>query len=96
MNLQDFKILCEQKDVPKALNPVVLALWYDSKDDWDMAHSIVQNIPGPEASWVHAYLHRKEGDETNASYWYSRAGKTKPRIAFKEEWEIICRSLLGG
>ena len=70
MNFQNFKILCEQKDVPEALNPVFLALWYDYRNNWDVAHSIVQNIPGSEASWVHAYLHRKEGDEGNASYWY--------------------------
>ena len=94
MTLQDFKILCKQKELPKTLNPVLLALWYDANDRWDMAHSIVQNIPTPEASWVHAYLHREEGDESNASYWYNLAGKTKPRITLKEEWEIICASLL--
>jgi hypothetical protein len=95
MTLQDFKILCKQKEVPKTLNPVLLALWYDANNSWDMAHSIVQNIPGREASWIHAYLHRKKGDEVNASYWYSLAGKTKPRFTLKEEWETICTSLLG-
>ena len=62
--------------------------------DWDTAHSIAQDIPDSNGSRVHAYLHRKEGDQTNASYWYSRAGKPKPAISLEQEWEQIAIVLL--
>ena len=95
MTFPEFKKLCEQDVVPEDLELTLLALWHDSRDDWEKAHSIIQNVPGREASWVHGYLHRKEGDEANASYWYSRAGKTKPAGSLDDEWASISRSFLG-
>jgi hypothetical protein len=94
MNLMDFITICKREIFPESLDRVLLALWYDARNDWDKAHSIVQEMPGKEAAWIHAYLHRKEGDEANASYWYHRAGKPKPRISFDEEWQIIVASHL--
>ncbi len=60
-----------------------------------MAHQLAQDDASPNGSWVHAYLHRKEGDLSNASYWYHRAGKSLPEISLDEEWHLIATSLLG-
>ena len=70
------------------------ALWYDGKDDWETAHNIAQDIHSEDGSWIHAYLHRKEGDNGNASYWYRRAGKQMPRLTLSEEWDNIAEELL--
>lgn len=70
------------------------ALWFDGKEDWESAHNMAQNVNTSEGSWVHAYLHRKEGDLGNASYWYSRAGKPMAKNSLAEEWEEIVRALL--
>jgi hypothetical protein len=71
------------------------ALWYDANDNWDKAHSIAQEIDSRDGAWVHAYLHRREGDHGNASYWYHRAGKSVSRMSLEDEWESIAKELLG-
>lgn len=68
---------------------LLAALWWDKKGDWDRAHSIAQDVPGRDGSWVHAYLHRVEGDEWNASYWYNRANKKLPNQSLEEEWNTL-------
>ena len=82
---------------PASASLAVQALWHDARGDWDRAHQCAQDEPGRDGSWVHAYLHRKEGDLGNAGYWYSRAGKsTPPRdTPLDAEWEQIARALLG-
>lgn len=70
------------------------ALWYDGKDDWEQAHNIAQDIRSTEGSWIHAYLHRKEGDEGNAAYWYHRANQPVCKTSLQEEWESIVEALL--
>lgn len=65
------------------------ALELDQKGDWDGAHETIQKYDTPEACWIHAYLHRKEGDLGNAGYWYSRAGRKKSKVNLKEEWQMI-------
>jgi hypothetical protein len=65
------------------------ALYWDQQGNWDKAHTIVQELSSADAAWVHAYLHRKEGDEWNASYWYTRAGKPFFDLSLKEEWEVL-------
>ncbi len=65
------------------------ALQIEKKGDWDTAHEIVQDIEHPLAYWIHAYLHRKEPDISNASYWYSRAGKPVSQYDFEREWHEI-------
>ena len=67
------------------------ALWYDAHAQWEQAHEIVQDIPTKEASHVHAYLHRKEGDEGNASYWYQKAGQKFPSVSLADEWHQLAR-----
>jgi hypothetical protein len=65
------------------------ALELDEAGEWDEAHSIVQQYSTPEANWIHAYLHRKEGDRSNAMYWYSIANRDFPKISLEREWKII-------
>ncbi|MFM1961767.1 MAG: hypothetical protein RLZZ172_612 [Bacteroidota bacterium] len=76
------------------LSPMLKALWYDGKGNWDKAHAQVDHLGGKDAAWVHAYLHRKEGDLWNADYWYSKAGKSRPDIPLSEEWEILLQFFL--
>jgi hypothetical protein len=79
---------------PPAVSPYLQALWYDGKSNWEKAHAIIQDINDQTAAWIHAYLHRKEGDIWNADYWYSRAGKKRPSVSLDEEWQNIVSALL--
>jgi hypothetical protein len=82
---------------PAGLSPAAKALWYARAGKWDAAHDLCQEIPGNAGSWIHAWLHREEGDLGNASYWYSRAGKTMPpkNITLGQEWMAIASELVG-
>jgi hypothetical protein len=77
------------------LSPALRALWLDARGDWEGAHEAAQADEGGDGDWVHAYLHRKEGDAGNAAYWYRRAGKPVCRTSLDEEWEAIAKALLG-
>lgn len=84
-----------QADAPPATGlPSLDALWWAAKGDWERAHAIVQDEGGRDAAWVHAYLHRVEGDLGNAAYWYRQAGKTVASGPLDVEWEIIAAALL--
>jgi hypothetical protein len=63
------------------------SLWHDGRGEWDKAHDVAQDINTPDGSWIHAYLHRKEGDRSNAKYWYNRANRTMPTYSLEQEWE---------
>jgi hypothetical protein len=76
------------------LAPPLKALWWAAKGDWAKAHNIVQDEESKEAAWVHAYLHRVEGDLGNAGYWYRRAGKPAAEDSLEAEWERIASALL--
>jgi len=80
---------------PQDISAPLTALWWAAKGDWDKAHAIAQDDPSAEASWVHAYLHRVEGDLGNASYWYRRAGQPVATDALEAEWERIVAALRG-
>ena len=80
--------------MPTDLSVPLQALWMEARGDWHQAHIVVQSEKGPEAAWVHAYLHRKEGDLSNASYWYRRASRTPAELTFAEEWVSIAETLL--
>lgn len=82
---------------PADLSPALRGLWHDAQGDWNAAHTAAQEDAGQDGAWVHAYLHRKEGDRGNAGYWYSRARKTlpAPSASLDAEWEQIARALLG-
>ncbi len=94
MDFREFQASLEQAD-PPVLPPLLQALWYDAKGDWERAHEITQDQPGPDAAWVHAYLHRKEGDHSNAGYWYRQAGRPRCSDSLETEWETLARDLLG-
>lgn len=74
----------------------LLALWHDRRGDWEAAHQVAQDVPDPAGAWIHAYLHRKEGDLANAGYWYRRASRPQPRGSLDEEWTAIATELLSG
>lgn len=88
--LEDFKHSKKTDSYP----PLLQALWHEAQGNWHKAHHIAQDIETPDGAWVHAYLHRKEGDLWNADYWYRRAGRTRPEVPLEEEWEEIAQSLL--
>lgn len=79
---------------PPSVRDEVLALWQDARGDWAAAHATVQDLDTPAAAWVHAYLHRREGDDSNARYWYARAGRPPCRRSLDDEWDEIAASLL--
>ena len=70
------------------------ALWYDAKGDWHAAHEIVDGAAGETAKWIHAYLHRREGDDWNAGYWYRQAGKSFPNLSLEEEQQELVEFVL--
>lgn len=95
MEIKAFQDSLSQPDPPPGLNLALQALWWDRKGDWDRAHECAQADEGdPNAAWVHAYLHRKEGDPANAAYWYRRAGQPIAGGALDGEWAAIAASLL--
>jgi len=79
---------------PEKISALLKALWYDAKGDWEQAHDIAQTIDTPDGSLIHAYLHRKEGDASNALYWYHRAKGTMPETSLEEEWNQLAKKLL--
>jgi hypothetical protein len=80
---------------PQGLSAALQALWHDARGNWEKAHELAQGDGTREGSWVHAYLHRKEGDDGNAAYWYSRARRPVAEGSLPEEWAAIVTKLLG-
>jgi hypothetical protein len=78
------------------LAPPLAALWWAAKGNWDAAHKIVQDESDAHSAWVHAYLHRVEGDLSNAGYWYRQAGQAVAKDSLDNEWERIVSALEGG
>jgi hypothetical protein len=89
MTVRDFAT-ADSRDFTGAL----LALWWDRQGDWQKAHEIAQEVPGADGAWVHAYLHRKEGDTGNAAYWYRRAGRPVVDGDLPQEWERMVAEML--
>jgi hypothetical protein len=95
MSFADFLLsITQDASPPGKLGLALQALWYDRRGDWDQAHELAQKTTGKDGSWVHAYLHRREGDETNADYWYRLTGRAPYRSGLDEEWAQIARALL--
>jgi hypothetical protein len=94
MTFDDFSQSLRAADPPDELTPALRGLWWDAKGDWVRAHECAQVDGSQAGSWVHAYLHRKEGDRDNAAYWYRRAGKPVSGAALEEEWQSILKELL--
>jgi hypothetical protein len=94
MTLQEFKDSLLTDQPPKNLGVHLLSLWWGGKGDWHRAHDLVQDGQDSGTSWIHAWLHRVEGDEGNASYWYGRAGRRKPDLPLDREWEQLAAHFL--
>ena len=95
MTLQQLRDSLRLDHPPKQLGFALTGLWWDANGDWTKAHESAQQDEAPAGAWVHAYLHRKEGDSSNAAYWYQRAAKPVATISLDEEWTAIAGSLLG-
>lgn len=99
MSFEDWQHSVKTDEAPPAgLSGALQGLWHDGRGDWRAAHEAAQEDHSREGSWVHAYLHRKEGDAGNAGYWYSRAGRKMPgnSVSLEAEWAEISRALLAG
>jgi hypothetical protein len=94
MTLVELRATISQQQPPPALPPLLAALWWEAKGDWNQAHEIAQSESGADAAWVHAYLHRKEGDTSNAAYWYRQAHQPHCTLPLEKEWEQIVSALL--
>jgi hypothetical protein len=94
MSFADFKRSLTDAKPPPGSAPALAALWWAAKDDWQRAHELVMDEDGKDCAWVHAYLHRVEGDLENARYWYRRAGRAAAQGGLQTEWEAIARALL--
>jgi hypothetical protein len=94
MDLAKFQLSKDRSTPPPDLSLALQSLWFDAKGDWIKAHELAQKDGSSAGDWVHAYLHRKEGDASNARYWYVRAGKRVYSGSLEEEWIAISQALL--
>jgi len=94
MNINEFMESLSQNKPPVDLSAYLRSLWLDAKNDWEGTHTVIQDMEDKTGAWIHAYLHRKEGDNGNARYWYNRAGKEMPKLSLDEEWKKIVIALL--
>jgi hypothetical protein len=94
MTVDQLRASLSQSTPPPGLAPLLEALWWEAKGDWERAHEIAQSIGSRDAARVHAYLHRREGDSGNAAYWYHRADLSPNRATLDEEWHEIASSML--
>jgi hypothetical protein len=94
MTLAEFKRSTSKSNPPAGLVPALTALWWEAKGDWERAHALVMDESSKDCAWVHAYLHRVEGDLGNARYWYGQAGKAPPTGRLAAEWDSITDALL--
>jgi hypothetical protein len=93
MDAKAFRASLASEQPPADLAPTLAALWWDAKGDWVRAHGLVDELESPDGMAVHAYLHRKEGDISNANYWYARAGRGFHRPALEDEWGALVDGL---
>lgn len=90
----DFEKSLPLSVVPEHWPLALQALWFDAKGNWEASHNIAQAMQNTMGSWLHAYLHRKEGDRYNASYWYGQAGRSYPDISLQEELKVLVKFVL--
>lgn len=98
MNAEELARSAKNDDAPPGgISLEAKALWFARKGNWDMAHDLCQDVAGTAGSWIHAWLHRQEGDFGNAGYWYSRAGRAMPGkgVTLEDEWLRIATELIG-
>lgn len=95
MTLEEFTLTTADDHPPEGLGATLRALWHLRKGEWERAHAIVQKEEDDAAAWVHAHLHRIEGDMDNARYWYRRAGRQVEHRRLEEEWKTLAAHFLG-
>ena len=95
MTIEQFRSTLAEHEANPGWPPALRAMWEDAKGNWNAAHAIAQESDGKTGSWIHAYLHRKEGDLANAGYWYRRAGQSMEDGPLTAEWDRIVLSILG-
>ena len=95
MNREDFYKSLEASTPPEDFSAALKVLWHDAHEDWEAAHNIAQDMPGPIGSWLHGYLHLKEGDRWNASYWYRQAKQPFPASGTAPEFERLLDYFIG-
>lgn len=93
MNLDDFRESLAEEQPRAGLSSPLAALWWDAKGDWTRAHALVDELETKDGMAVHAYVHRKEGNATNADYWYARAGRQFYRPALEAEWAALVEGI---
>jgi hypothetical protein len=93
VTLEEFRATLSSP-TPPSVSRALQALWHDARGDWDQAHELANGVDDPTGAWVHAYLHRKEGDLGNAGYWYRRASQPIVTMSLDEEWALIVTALL--
>ena len=94
MTFENFHASIGAGSPPEGSSIYLQSLWYDGKGNWEEAHHLIQDLTDKTAAWIHAYLHRKEGDVWNANYWYSKAGKRMPGYSLQQEWEELVKEML--
>ena len=94
MTPAEFSASLTQPTPPDGLTPALTALWWDGKGDWTRAHDVINDLETPDTMAVHAYLHRKEGEQWNADYWYRKAGSRHRRPTLEAEWQELVEALL--
>jgi hypothetical protein len=95
VTFEEFQTSLANRQPLAGLSPYLTALWYEKRGDWDTAHETVQDLSDRSAARIHAYLHRREGDEGNARYWYRQAGEPFPSgQSLDQEWESLVKDFL--
>lgn len=94
MSIDEFRQSLTKAEPPAESNNLLKALWHEAKGDWTRAHEILQHEDSANGAWVHAYLHRVEGDAGNAAYWYRRAGKPMSQESLADEWNTLVAAML--
>ncbi|WP_298790285.1 hypothetical protein [uncultured Allomuricauda sp.] len=90
----NFQDTLNSSEPPAAWSLALQSLWWDAKGNWDASHNIAQDMNSTMGNWIHAYLHRKEGDDWNAGYWYRQAGRSFPESTFEEELQELVESAI--
>ncbi len=94
IDAETFQESLNRSNPPAGWPSALRALWWDAKGDWNASHDIAQELPTAMGSWIHAYLHRKEGDDWNAGYWYRVAGKSFPESNLEQEFQELLQANL--
>jgi hypothetical protein len=96
ISVEEFRQSLTESQPPAQVSKPLLALWHEAKGEWGRAHDVLQHDDSADGAWVHAYLHRVEGDAGNAAYWYRRAGKPVAQNALADEWSALVSAMLAG